>query len=441
MSTQPEPQSFEAPVLLVEARYRSRTLCAHVLSARSRRGFTVGGAPRADAPVDPRFLPAGLPANDNHTLVAPSGGGFVVNLSPAMRERAERSATGLRVPCGEVVFDITAAASPPPLPRRWWGRGAGDDARVVGGVALAMLLLLALVRAVPDDPHALSLEDIGKDLRFDLTRVVPHAIIEPPAFGRAGGAGGGAPPVAASGPAGAAGKPNGPRVDARRATKGPATNQDARDVEAYVRRTSLLSILDGHRSEAVEAIFARTRALGSVEDSVLGQMVGTTLAEAWGLDGLRPSGSGTGDADTGRPTIGGDGRLHTIGLRPGPGEDRLDDHGGGPLGPRRAIVPEFKTQAVVVRGALDKEIVRRVVRQHLNEVRYCYEQALARTPTLAGRVVAQFTIAASGRVLAAALQSSTLGASGVESCIVDATKRWLYPAPEGGGLVTVSYPF
>jgi hypothetical protein len=29
----------------------------------------------------------------------------------------------------------------------------------------------------------------------------------------------------------------------------------------------------------------------------------------------------------------------------------------------------------------------------------------------------------------------------VESCIVAATRRWAFPQPRGGGLVTVSYPF
>ena len=71
--------------------------------------------------------PAGLAANDNHTLVAPSGDGFVVNLSPAMRAGAERSATRLRIPCGEVVFDISAAAQPPLVPRSWLHAGVGDQ--------------------------------------------------------------------------------------------------------------------------------------------------------------------------------------------------------------------------------------------------------------------------------------------------------------------------
>ena len=61
-----------------------------------------------------------------------------------------------------------------------------------------------------------------------------------------------------------------------------------------------------------------------------------------------------------------------------------------------------------MRGTLDKEIIRRTVRRHLNEVKYCYEKALATRPSLAGRIVTQFTIAPTGRVLAAVIQSSSL---------------------------------
>ena len=83
-------------------------------------------------------------------------------------------------------------------------------------------------------------------------------------------------------------------------------------------------------------------------------------------------------------------------------------------------------------GTLDKEIIRRIVRRHLNEVKYCYEQALARQPTLDGRLVVQFTIAGTGQVLASVVQSSTLGSPAVEMCVVNAVKRWEFPrAGEG----------
>ena len=438
MSTQPELQPFDAPVLLVEARYRERTLCAQVLSSGGRRGFAVGRGRRADAPIDPRYLPPGLPANDNHMLVAPSGAGFVINLAPAMREHAERSASRIRIPCGEVVFDITAAVPPQPVPRSWLRPGWREDARVSGAVALGMLLLLLLVFAVPSDPHALSLDDVGRDLRLAKALVIPAVVVEPPLPKDARGG----PKVATSGPTGAAGDPKAPHADARRATKGPAKNQEARDLERYLRESTILAALNGPHSASVDAVFDSTRALGDHEKDVFGHLIGTEIADAWGAHGLGVNGTGAGAADTGKAMLGGPGGLGTIGLRHGgPGGLGLNDHGGGGLGPKAQHKLLIDTMPAIVRGGLDKEIVRRVVRQHLNEVRYCYEQALVRQPSLAGRVVTQFTIANTGKVLVSVLQSSTLGAPPVESCIVTATRRWLYPAPSGGGIVTVTYPF
>jgi hypothetical protein len=43
--------------------------------------------------------------------------------------------------------------------------------------------------------------------------------------------------------------------------------------------------------------------------------------------------------------------------------------------------------------------------------------------------------------LAAVVQTSTLQAVSVEACVVNAIKRWEFPAPDRGGMSIVSYPF
>jgi hypothetical protein len=303
-----------------------------------------------------------------------------------------------------------------------------------------MLALLVMIRAVPSDGHALSLDDVGRNVRFDVARYMPP-VAEPLVIAARGPASGGGGAAAAAGPAGAAGDPKAPRRDTRRATKGPAANQDARAAERYVHESTMLAVLDGVRTGPVADVFAATPALGSAAETVLGHLVGTTIADAYGVNGLGPIGTGAGGGDTGKGTIGGGRGLGTIGLGHGPNGVGIDDRAGMRLGARQPRMPEVIPSRAEVRGGLDKEIVRRIVRQHLNEVRFCYDEALARTPTLAGRVVVQFTIAGTGKVLASVLQSSTLGSAAVESCIVGATRRWLYPAPLGGGLVSVSYPF
>jgi TonB family protein len=444
MLPHPESQFLEASTLFVEARFRGRVVAARLLGARTARPFTIGAARRADAPVDPAFLPADAPANDNHALIARSGAGFVVNLSPAMRRQASLGAHGLRIPCGEVVFDIREAAPEPTLPRPWFARAWRAELPYSAGVGAVLLLALALLHAVPSDPHALSLDDVGRTVRFDVARVVPPTPVVPPTSG--GGAAASAAAVEKVATAGRAGDLHAPRIDARRSRRGEVpVARDANAAAEQVRRSPLLALLDEPRSASLASVLARGGALGSEADDVLGQLVATNIDRAFGNGGLDALGTGAAGADTGHGLLGRGPvglNLAGIGGRPGAGGSFGRDVG------RLGALPRPKAHDItldpgkpLVRGGLDKEIVRRVVRQHLNEVRFCYSEALARQPSLAGRVVVQFTIAPTGRVIAAALQSSSLGAAGVEQCIVAATKRWPYPQPEGGGLVVVSYPF
>jgi TonB family protein len=95
-----------------------------------------------------------------------------------------------------------------------------------------------------------------------------------------------------------------------------------------------------------------------------------------------------------------------------------------------------------IRGVLDKEIIRRVIRRHINEVKYCYQRELQTSPALATKVVLSFTIGQAGNVIAArATNASTPGNPGVRRCIVRAARRWRFPPPRPSGLVMVTYPF
>lgn len=89
-------------------------------------------------------------------------------------------------------------------------------------------------------------------------------------------------------------------------------------------------------------------------------------------------------------------------------------------------------------SSIDKDLIRRVVRAHLDEVRACYADGLTRDPTLAGRVVIRFTIASSGKVTESQVSESDLGDAAVGQCIADAALRWRFV---GGAQILVSYPF
>jgi MYXO-CTERM domain-containing protein len=103
-------------------------------------------------------------------------------------------------------------------------------------------------------------------------------------------------------------------------------------------------------------------------------------------------------------------------------------------------VPQVRQEQAIVEGPLDQDIIRRIVRAHINEVRACYNQGLVKNPQLSGRVVVDFTIAATGKVESSAVGSTTLTDATVSKCVAKAAKRWTYPKPSGAS-VTVSYPF
>lgn len=109
--------------------------------------------------------------------------------------------------------------------------------------------------------------------------------------------------------------------------------------------------------------------------------------------------------------------------------------------PERHRVPTVRQATATVTGTLDKDIVRRIVRAHINEVRGCYILALDRNAETRGRVAIAFTIDGKGKVRAPSVEDDTILDSDLATCIVDAVRRWTFPKPEGGRDVTVSYPF
>ena len=127
--------------------------------------------------------------------------------------------------------------------------------------------------------------------------------------------------------------------------------------------------------------------------------------------------------------------------RPGGGSGSGYGRGAGGFRGRNAKVPQIRSGNADVRGSLSKEVIRRVIQRHINEVRFCYEQELNSRPDLSGRVQVKFIISPSGAVQAANVESSSLGAARAEQCIAKAVRRWTFPAPDGGGIVIVSYPF
>lgn len=112
---------------------------------------------------------------------------------------------------------------------------------------------------------------------------------------------------------------------------------------------------------------------------------------------------------------------------------------GAGFGGRGTAVPQVRQGKAEVIGSLDKDIIRRIVRAHVNEVRSCYNAGLAKDPTLAGKLVVRFELGADGKVTHVELVDDQLSDAAVGACVAKAVKRWSFPKSEGG--IVVSYPF
>ena len=166
--------------------------------------------------------------------------------------------------------------------------------------------------------------------------------------------------------------------------------------------------------------------------------IGTT-AGSYGL-GMSGAGRGGGGSNAGGFGIG---RFGTAGRGGGGGGGGGRDYGkdDANIGTHSAGVPKIKPGKADVTGSLDKRIIQKVVNQHKSEIKGCYEKELVKKKGLQGKITLKWTIDATGGVPNAFVTETTMNNSSVENCLVNSITHWRFPAPKGGGIVIVSYPF
>jgi hypothetical protein len=96
-------------------------------------------------------------------------------------------------------------------------------------------------------------------------------------------------------------------------------------------------------------------------------------------------------------------------------------------------------------GTIDKEAIRRVIRQNKHELQSCYERALntlEKGRKLEGKVILSWEIIERGQARNVKIKSSTLNNRGVEECIRSRLASWIFPEPPAGLVAEVqAYPF
>lgn len=165
-----------------------------------------------------------------------------------------------------------------------------------------------------------------------------------------------------------------------------------------------------------------------------------TTHEGFGEGGGGLVGYGRGGGGTGSGTIG-LGNTGLIGKGGGGGTGSGYGRGSGAgFGGRGSRVPTVRQAKPTVTGDMDKDIIRRIVRAHITEVRSCYNAALTLDPNIAGRVTIAMVIGGDGKVSHTQVTANTTKDEPLAQCIAKVVKRWTFPKT-ACGTVVVSYPF
>lgn len=113
------------------------------------------------------------------------------------------------------------------------------------------------------------------------------------------------------------------------------------------------------------------------------------------------------------------------------------------LSAKKGIYTAGIPSETVVLGSMDPDVIRRILREHIPQFRYCYQKELDRggQNALSGTIGLQFTIGASGHVSRAGVSNRTNLPAGVKGCVVRVLRGIQFPSPLGGGTVEVKQPF
>ena len=90
---------------------------------------------------------------------------------------------------------------------------------------------------------------------------------------------------------------------------------------------------------------------------------------------------------------------------------------------------------------MDKDLIRKVIAGHRDQIRFCYELALQQSPALAGKVSVQFAVATSGTVATARVENSSVKSEALSECLVSRVRSWQFPVGKQGNGYRVTYPF
>jgi hypothetical protein len=235
-------------------------------------------------------------------------------------------------------------------------------------------------------------------------------------------------PAAFQGTEGQMGKKNAPNRDAKAAPK--AIDPNSKDQARLIAQR----IFGGKGNAGIATLFGRAGLGGSLQ-AAMGHMTGSTVGDAGGVLGMGLKGSGGGGGGTGN-TIG----IGAVGTRGVAGGEGKYGTGIG-MGKKASADISITNSDPEVTGSMDPELIRRVVRSHHDQLKYCYDNALTKNPKLTGKVSVRWIITEGGTVASSNVVNSTTNTPELDRCIAGRVLTWIFPKPKGGGVAVVTYPF
>ncbi len=231
------------------------------------------------------------------------------------------------------------------------------------------------------------------------------------------------------------GKRDAPKTNGRSAPR--AIDPNAKEL---VKNSGLLAALGrGKGQGGLSTVFGQG-GLGGDLKGAIGNMYGPVVGDSQGVGGLGLKGTGTGGGGSGE-TIG----IGAVGTKGRGGGLGGYGSGVGGLGSKRDRDVAIATGETKVLGAIDPELIRKVIRDHADQVRYCYEQQLTLNPKLTGKVAIRWQINSNGFSSNTVIDRTNTTADGalekVAECIMSRIVTWEFPKPKGGGMAIVTYPW
>lgn len=386
----------------------------------------------------------------DHALVTAAGAGWTLNLAEGMRGELDRD--GRREAIGPGSYDLQ------PVDFAWVDLGAvraelsfaAQPKRVLVPLSesldyrflnlLVLLMVLAAIFTITASTHT-EADVLADDLTANKLVVAKFLITEAAKpkrnvlLDRLSDVKDPMPGEAAErhkGEEGKMGKKNAPIVKQNRSAP-KAIDINAKDL---VKNSGLLKTLGTGGGGGLSTIFGQGGLGGDLKGAV-GNIVGSRVGDSGGFGGLGLKGTGSGGGGMGN-TIG----IGGIGTRGRGGGITGYGTGVGNLDPKKKADVGISDSDSTVMGSLDKELIRRVIRANIGQIRYCYESELQSKPNLAGKVAVRFIINPSGDVSQAQVaEGSTLNEPRLSECIRIRVRSWKFPSPKGGGNVVVTYPF